>query len=115
MKDIEIGGASVYALLGYAAVFFGLVMLMVVVMLLGRIMVSVKRREAAKAAALPAEPAVPAKEAPRALPAKGTGGEILLHDVPEREAAMVMAVVAHRLQKPLNELRFKSIREVKDK
>ena len=40
---------------------------------------------------------------------------ILLHDVPEREAAMVMAVVAHQLGKPLNQLRFKSIREVKDK
>ena len=47
--------------------------------------------------------------------AKGTAGTILLHDVPEREAAMVMAVVAHRLGKPLNQLRFKSIREVKDK
>jgi len=35
--------------------------------------------------------------------------------VPEREAAMVMAVVAHQLGKPLNQLRFKSIREVKDK
>lgn len=116
MKDIEIGGAAVYGLLGYAVVFFGLVMLMLVVLLLGKAMVAAKRKEAAKvASALPAEPAVPAKEAPRALPAKGTGGEILLHDVPEREAAMVMAVVAHRLNKPLNELRFKSIREVKDK
>ncbi|MBR5390044.1 MAG: OadG family protein [Clostridia bacterium] len=113
MKEIEIGGAAVYALLGYAVVFFGLVLLMTVVMLLGRAMVAAKRRPEEKTVS--SAPAVPAKETPKALPAKGTGGEILLHDVPAREAAMVMAVVAYRLQKPLNELRFKSIREVKDK
>ena len=59
--------------------------------------------------------AAPAAPAPKAQEAKGTGGTVLLHDVPEREAAMVMAVVAHRLGKPLNQLRFKSIREVKEK
>ena len=116
MEHLSFGTAGLIALLGYGVVFFGLVMLMIVVLLLGKIMVAAGRRSEEKiASALPAEPAVPAKEAPRALPAKGTGGEILLHDVPEREAAMVMAVVAHRLNKPLNELRFKSIREVKDK
>ena len=30
-----------------------------------------------------------------------------------RDAAMIMAIVANKLQKPLNELRFKSIKEVK--
>ncbi len=70
--------------------------------------------EAEQAAAPVAVEVEPAPAAP--LPeAKGTAGTILLHDVPEREAAMVMAVVAHRLGKPLNQLRFKSIREVKDK
>ena len=70
-----------------------------------------------------AKPAAAAPEVKAAEPApevkkeeaKGTAGTILLHDVPEREAAMVMAVVAHQLGKPLNQLRFKSIREVKDK
>ena len=65
--------------------------------------------------AAPVAAAVEEVPAPKAPEAKGTAGTILLHDVPEREAAMVMAVVAHRLGKPLNQLRFKSIREVKDK
>ena len=70
---------------------------------------------AAQRARMAAAPPPPAAPAPKAQEAKGTGGTVLLHDVPEREAAMVMAVVAHRLGRPLNQLRFKSIREVKEK
>ena len=44
--------------------------------------------------------------------AKGSAGEICLNNVPEREAAILMAIVAYRLGKPLCELRFRSIREV---
>lgn len=110
--DIGIPEAAVTALLGYAIVFVGLALLMWVVMALGRVMTA----KTAKPAAAPAPEvkAEPVPEAPKEE-AKGTAGTILLHDVPEREAAMVMAVVAHRLGKPLNQLRFKSIREVKDK
>ena len=73
-------------------------------------------KQAEQAAAAQPEPVkVEPAPAPKAPEAKGTAGTILLHDVPERDAAMVMAVVAHRLGKPLNQLRFKSIREVKDK
>ena len=43
-----------------------------------------------------------------------TAGEVKLHDVPDRTAAMLMAIVADKLGKPLNELRFISIREIKD-
>ena len=35
-SDITIGEAGVYALLGYAVVFFGIVLLMLVVMVLGK-------------------------------------------------------------------------------
>ncbi|MBR4991539.1 MAG: OadG family protein [Clostridia bacterium] len=110
--DIGILEAGVTALLGYAVVFVGLILLMWVVMGLGKVMTA----KTAKPAAAPAPEvkAEPVAEEPKAE-AKGTAGTILLHDVPEREAAMVMAVVAHRLGKPLNQLRFKSIREVKDK
>ena len=73
-----------------------------------------KQQAQTEAAAVQVEEPQPAP-AEKLPEAKGTGGTILLHDVPEREAAMVMAVVAHRLDKPLNQLRFKSIREVKDK
>ena len=53
-------------------------------------------------------PAVPAEKAP------GTAGELKLYDTDPRDAAMIMAIVADTLGKPLNELRFISIREVKE-
>ena len=114
MKTALIGivEAGVTALLGYAVVCFGLALLMWVVMGLGKVMTAKTQKPAAPAAEpAAAQPAVQVKKEE----AKGTAGTILLHDVPEREAAMVMAVVAHKLGKPLNQLRFKSIREVKDK
>lgn len=50
-----------------------------------------------------------------AAPAPGCAGELKLHDVPPKTAAIVMAIVADRTGKPLNELRFISIREVTEK
>ena len=64
---------------------------------------------AAAPAAVPAE-AVP--EAPKPT-APGTAGELKLHDVEPKTAAMLMAIVADKMGKPLNELRFISIKEVK--
>ena len=43
----------------------------------------------------------------------GAAGELKLYDTPERDAAMVMAIVADELKIPINELRFISIREVR--
>ena len=106
--NISFGDAALTALLGYLVVFFGLILLMVVVIIMGKIMVS--RANKAKAA-VPAAPAAPAPEAPAA---PGSAGEVKLHDVPDRTAAMLMAIVADKLGKPLNELRFISIREIKD-
>ena len=67
--------------------------------------------------AAPASPAAAPAPAPAAKPepvlAAGTAGELKLHDVAPKDAAMIMAVVAYKLGKPLNELRFKSIKEVK--
>lgn len=53
------------------------------------------------------------EEAPKAF-APGSAGQLKLHDVEPKTAAMLMAIVADKLGKPLNELRFISIREVKD-
>ena len=44
--------------------------------------------------------------------APGSAGELKLHNVEPKTAAMLMAIVADKLQKPLNELRFVSIKEV---
>ena len=44
--------------------------------------------------------------------AKGTCGELKLINTDERDAAMIMAIVADSTGTPLNELRFKSIKKV---
>ena len=108
MINISVGNATLAALLGYFVVFVGLIFLMLVVMLLGRIMVVRSK----KAAAVAAASAAPAPTAP-AAPAVGTAGDLKLYDTDPRDAAMVMAIVADTLGKPLNELRFVSIKEVK--
>ena len=46
--------------------------------------------------------------------APGTAGQLKLHDVSPKTAAMIMAIVANQMGKPLNELRFISIKEVKE-
>ena len=54
-----------------------------------------------------------AEEEPKPV-APGSAGELKLHDVPPKTAAMLMAIVADKTGKPLNELRFTSIKEVKE-
>ena len=109
LVNISIPNAGIIALLGYLVVFLGLVMLMVVVMVMGRIMVARAKKAQASAVveAAPVE-AAPVAEAP------GTAGELKLYDTDPRDAAMIMAIVADTLGKPLNQLRFISIKEVKD-
>jgi Na+-transporting methylmalonyl-CoA/oxaloacetate decarboxylase gamma subunit len=110
-ERISVGEAAVDALLGYAVVFFGICLLMAVVMLMGKYFVAQDNKaKAAKAAAAPA--AAPA-EAPAKPLAPGSAGELKMYDVEPKTAAMIMAIVADKLQKPLNELRFISIKEVK--
>ena len=116
LNDISIGTAGLVALLGYAVVFVGLIALMAVVLVMGKIMVATKAKTAAAAPA----PAAPAPAAPAAAPAPkaapvlaaGTAGECKFYNVGDREAAMLMAIVANKLGKPLNTLRFKSMKEV---
>ena len=116
MEDISVGTAGLVALLGYAVVFIGLIALMAVVLVMGKIMVAKKAKTAAAApapaATAPAAPA--AAPAPKAAPvlAAGTAGECKFYNVGDREAAMLMAIVANKLGKPLNTLRFKSMKEV---
>ena len=45
--------------------------------------------------------------------APGSAGRLKLYDTPPKTAAMLMAIVADKMSKPLNELRFISIKEVK--
>ena len=112
---LSIGEAGIAAVLGYAVVFFGLILLMCVVMIMGKAMAGSREKAAAAApASTPVAPVAPAAPpAPSSPPAPGSAGEVKLFDVPDKEAAMLMAIVADKMGKPLNELRFKSIKEVK--
>ena len=79
MGNIGILDAGIVALLGYAVVFFGLILLMIVVMVIGKIFMAADAKKAAKAAA--AAPAAPVEqEAPKPV-APGPAGELKLHDV----------------------------------
>ena len=54
-----------------------------------------------------------APAAEKSLPtAPGSAGKIKLYNVEPKIAAMVMAIVADKMGKPINELRFISIKEV---
>ena len=109
MEKISIGTAALIVVLGMAVVFFGLILLMYVTKIAGAI---INRKKSAEPAAAPA--AAPAAPAVKTAPAPGTAGKIVLHDVPDKTAAMLMAIVASKTGKPLNQLRFISIREIKD-
>ena len=102
--NMSIGDAGLTAVLGYLVVFLGLVLLMCVVMLVGKVMKN-------EANPTPAPAPTPEKASE---PAPGSAGELKLYDTDPRDAAMIMAIVADSLGKPLNELRFISIKEVKD-
>ncbi len=109
MEKIPIDTAALIVVLGMAVVFFGLILLMFVTKIAGAI---INRKNTAAPAAAPA--AASAAPAVPNAPAPGSAGKIALHDVPDKTAAMLMAIVADRTGKPLNQLRFISIREVKD-
>ena len=115
LYDMQVGSAAVIALLGYAVVFFGIVLLMCVMIVMGKVFVAKANKEkAAKAAPNAEAPAAPVAAAPAApAVAPGTAGQLKLHDVNPKTAAMIMAIVADKMGKPLNELRFISIKEVK--
>ena len=108
---VSIGDAAITAVLGYAVVFFGLFLLMLVVITMGKIMQGAAKKEAPAAA--PAAPVAPVAAEPVGEPAPGSAGKLKLYDTPDRDAAMIMAIVANKMGKPLNELRFISIKEVK--
>ena len=121
LDNIGIVDAAIVALLGYAVVFFGLILLMCVITVMGKIFIA---RDKKAAAAEAAAKAAAAKEVLAAVPvaaaaaespaAPGTAGQLKLHDVNPKTAAMIMAIVADKMGKPLNELRFISIKEVKE-
>ena len=118
LVNIGILDAAIVALLGYAVVFFGLILLMGVIILMGKAFMAKDKKAAAKVAAAKETLASVNVAAPAAAPAApmlapGSAGQLKLYDVEPKTAAMIMAIVANQMGKPLNELRFISIKEVK--
>ena len=113
LVNISIANAGIVALLGYGVVFFGLILLMCVITLLGKAFQAAEAKQKAAAAAAPAAAAPAAAPVVNAEPAPGSAGKLKLHDVEPKTAAMLMAIVANKMGKPINELRFISIKEVK--
>ena len=102
----NVGEAGLIAVLGWGVVFLGLIALLLVVSCVG--LFFKKKPEVKKE--VPVVETV--KEAPKPL-APGSAGQLKLHDVEPKTAAMLMAIVADKMGKPLNELHFISIKEVK--
>ena len=86
---------------------FVLVGILAVIVLIAVIRKSIsnKKMDSVSVEEIPAETV----EAPTA---PGSAGQLKLHNVEPKTAAMVMAIVADKLGKPLNELKFISIKEV---
>lgn len=118
MGEITILDALVISAIGFAIVFVVLIILMCIVMLMGLAAdkghvvtdkipwFGKKKKEDEDAAA---EETV--AEQPLAA---GTCGELTLIRTEERDAAMIMAIVADATETPLNQLRFKRIERLDD-
>lgn len=91
----------------YVALAMVLVLALIVTIMAIRKRFFTKAKEPEPVIAAPA----PIKE-PEKPTAPGSAGQIKLHNVPPKTAAMLMAIVADKMGKPLNELRFISIQEV---
>ena len=86
----------------------GLVGLLALVVIIAVIRKAVSNKKAANVVV--EEVVAPVADLPTA---PGSAGKLKIHDVAPKTAAMLMAIVADKLQKPINELRFISIKEVK--
>ena len=110
-SDLALIDGLLLSALGVTIVFIVLAFLMLFIALMSKILGSAAKKKAK--AKEPAAPAV-AEAATEPELAKGSCGSVKLFDVDDRTAAMLMAIVADKLQKPLNELRFVSIREIQE-
>ncbi|MBR2832253.1 MAG: OadG family protein [Oscillospiraceae bacterium] len=106
---ISMGATLGYSLVGILVVFVVLAFLMLVIYLM-ELAFRKKNQQP-----LPQKSTVDIPiQAIELTKAKGSCGEVCRYDVPDATAAMLMAIVAEKMDAPLNELRFISIREVED-
>ena len=116
---MSFGDACLYSVTGLLVVFFALFLLMIIIKLMTVIGDAAEKRKNAVPAAVGPIPAP--EEAAESFTLRQTGpmapgsaGELKLYDTEPRVAAMLMAIVADELKTPINELRFLSIKEIKE-
>ena len=113
---ITVGRALLIAAVGFLIVFAVLGLIALFVKAMG------KAFDAAAKKKQPEPTPVPAAAQPRSMPSAGpalpeneSAGQLVLTDVTEEEAALIMAIVSHQSGIPLNRLQFNSIRLLEDK
>ena len=106
--------SGIHALLGYAVIFFGLILLMLVVILVGKAFAR-KPKNTTVGTGVPDASSNVGTGVPDGPAAPGAAGEVKLNNVDPKTAAMLMAIVADKMQKPINELRFISVKEVEQR
>lgn len=108
---LTVGDYVFYSIMGVCVVFFALILLMCIIKIMTIEPNKATETGAAEGGTGTSSAEAPAKDAPLA---PGSAGDFKLYDTDPRDAAMVMAIVADELKKPLNELRFISIKECED-
>ena len=109
---IGIGEALEYSALGIGIVFAVIIVLMIIVAIMTFVLRSTKTKASVSEEAQTAEPARENSVQKRVAP--GSAGDVKLYNVSDRDAAMIMAIVADKMQKPLNELHFISIKMISE-
>ena len=100
------------AIVGYAVMAIALVLAVLIAVALVKTILK-KLKKAAPAEAVESAPAAVAAPASPSATAPGSAGQIKLNNVDPKTAAMLMAIVADKTGKPLNERRFISVKEIK--
>lgn len=108
--NIGFGDTMLLFVIGFVLIMVVLALLIGVIYLMRWILKMFQPMSKLKAAATATETV--AKDQKSVALAKGSCGELCLNNVSEKDAAMVMAIVADQLQTPLNQLRFKSIKQI---
>ena len=106
ITEMSVGEALVTAGLGIAVVMAVLALLAVIIAVMSKIVARISQKDNAPAKA---EPAAPAPAPKPQEPPKPQGN---LTTVDDKDAAMIMAIVADQMGEPLNTLRFISIRPI---
>ncbi len=108
----KIGAVCLYALIGFCITLVVLCVLMGIIKLLGICVEKISEKASQKKGKLVDVDQVDVIAETKL--AKGTAGDLTLENVSDRDAAMIMAIVADQLGEPLNTLRFKSIKDITD-